>query len=207
MHDNPSFFSSRGDGRDRVQDKNTRRFPVENVSWFDAKQFCDKLSEWPDEKAKGRTYRLPTEAEWEYCCRGGHLFKKPSPPFHFGNSLSSTQANFDGMFPYGGAPQGRILNRTTKVGSYRNNPHPLGIYDLHGNVREWCADRFEYEYYKGSPQQDPPGPEKGNGRVVRGGSWISPGNLCRAASRSSEAPDARHDTIGFRVVLDVGAKN
>jgi formylglycine-generating enzyme required for sulfatase activity len=167
--------------------------------------FCRRLSELAEEKSKGRAYRLPTEAEWEYVCRGGPLFKEPSPPFHFGNSLSATQANFNGNYPYGGAPKGPYLERTTQVGSYP--PNPLGLYDLHGNVWEWCADWHDAEYYRRSPRQNPQGPEKGERRVLRGGSWGFYGSYCRAAYRYDLAPGVRYISSGFRVVLAVGAKN
>jgi len=192
---NPSWFKSTGDG------KNTRQFPVERVSWEDAVKFCGRLSERPEETAKGRLYRLPTEAEWEYACRGGPFVKKPSPPFSFGDSLSSTQANFNGNFPYGGAAKGAYLERTTKVGSYP--PNPLGVYDLHGNVWEWCADWYAAEY---SGRKDPQGPENGERRVLRGGSWNYFGRDCRAAYRNGCAPGARNDNLGFRVVLVAGAR-
>ena len=98
---------------------------MEHVSWDDAVAFCRKLSELPEEKKAGRVYRLPTEAEWEYACRAG-----TKTPFHYGNSLSSKQANFNGNFPYGGADKGPYLKRTAKVGSYAANA--FGLYDMHG---------------------------------------------------------------------------
>jgi formylglycine-generating enzyme required for sulfatase activity len=206
MGQNPSWFSSTGGGKDKVQGMDTRQFPVENVSWEDAVKFCRRLSERPEEKANGRAYRLPTEAEWEYSCRGGQFIKNPSPPFHFGNSLSSTQANFDGDFPFGNAPKGPYLGRTREVGFY--DPNDLGLYDLHGNVWEWCSDRYDPGYYQRSPRQNPQGPETGERRVLRGGSWhISPGRNCRAAFRHHDAPDGRFDNVGFRVVIVVGARN
>ncbi len=207
MGENPSFFSSTGGGKDKVQGMDTRQFPVESVSWEDALEFCRRLKERPEEKSKGRVYRLPTEAEWEYVCRGGHLFKSPSPPFHFGNSLSSTQANFDGNSPFGGAAEGPYLERTTKVGSYPTN-HPLGLYDLHGNVWEWCADWYDAGYYQRSPRprQDPQGPEKGERRVLRGGCWVIIGGYCRAAYRYFIASGGYSGRSGFRVVLVAGGR-
>ncbi len=127
MGKNPSYFSAAGDGKDRVKDMDTTRFPVEMISWADAVEFCRKLSEMPEEKQAGRVYRLPTEVEWEYACRGGTV-----TAFHYGAALSSTQANFRGNFPYGGAAKGPYLERTTKVGSYQ--PNAYGLYDMHGNV-------------------------------------------------------------------------
>ncbi|HTU19961.1 MAG TPA: SUMF1/EgtB/PvdO family nonheme iron enzyme [Gemmataceae bacterium] len=204
MGKNPSYFTSTGIFKDKVKDMDTRQFPVENVSWNDAGEFCWRLSQLPKEKANKRVYRLPTEAEWEYVCRGGPFFKKPSPPFYFGNSLSPTQANFNGNFPYGGAAKGTCLDRTTKVGSY--SPNPLGVYDLHGNVWEWCADWFDAEYYKRSPRQDPQGPENGVCRVLRGGAWDNFGRICRAAFRHNCMPGVRRN-CAFRVVLVPGARN
>jgi formylglycine-generating enzyme required for sulfatase activity len=198
MGQNPSHYSSTS-GKDKVRDMDTRLFPVENVSWEGAVEFCRRLSELPDERVIERTYRLPTEAEWEYVCRGGPSIKKPAPPFHFGNSLSATQANFDGNHPYGRAAKGQYLERPTAVGCYP--PNSLGLHDLHGNVWEWCADWYGAEYYQWSPRQDPPGPENGERRVMRGGSWYNEGRDCRAAYRLDAAPGDRDSLGGFRVVL------
>jgi formylglycine-generating enzyme required for sulfatase activity len=205
MRKNPSCFSSTGSDKDEVKGADTRQFPVENVSWDEAVEFCIRLSELPEEKAKEHSYRLPTEAEWEYCCRGGHCFKSPSPTFHFGNSLSSTQANFNGNYAYGGAAKKQSLHRPTKVGSYP--PNSLGLYDLHGNVREWCADWYDSKYYFRSPRQNPQGPEKGVYRVMRGGSWYITGRACRSAYRDTDLPGSRNGKNGFRVVLVIGARN
>ncbi len=204
MGKNPNYFSSTGAGKDTVNGMDTRQFPVDEVAWKDAVEFCRQLSKLPEEKANERLYRLPTEAEWEYISRDGPFFKKPSPPFSFGNSLSASQANFDGNFPYGGTAKGVYLERPTKVGSYP--PNPLGLYDLHGNVWEWCADWCDKDYYKNSPRQDPQGPENGERRVLRGGSWVSYGRLCRAAYRNGNAPGDRVNYYGFRVVLVAGAR-
>jgi formylglycine-generating enzyme required for sulfatase activity len=202
---NPSWFSSSGQGKDQVKGQDTRRFPVEFVSWEDAVEFCRKLSEMPEEKKHGRTYRLPTEAEWEYSCRGG---ASDSKPFYFKDGptswLSSTQANFEGNYPYGGAAKGPYLARPTPVGSYQ--PNAFGLFDMHGNVWEWCADWFDNKYYEKSPKKDPQGPEKGKRRVLRGGSWSLIGWLCRAAYRTSLEPGNRGDFIGFRVLLFAGAR-
>jgi formylglycine-generating enzyme required for sulfatase activity len=200
MGTNPSWFSATGGGKEKVEGKDTSRFPVEKVSWNDAVEFCKKLSEMPEEKRNGPMYRLPTEAEWEYACRGGASVK----PFHFGDSLSSTQANFDGNYPYGGADKGPYLERTTRVGSYDANA--FGLYDMHGNVWEWCADWYDKDYYKTSPRKDPPGPATGTYRVLRGGSWGSFGRGCRAAYRSFGGPGYRVSYLGFRVVLVAGAR-
>jgi formylglycine-generating enzyme required for sulfatase activity len=174
---------------------------VEDVSWNDAVEFCEQLSEMPEEKRAGRVYRLPTEAEWEYACRGG---ASSSKPFSFGDSLSSTQANFDGNYPYGGADKGPYLARTTRVGSYEANA--FGLYDMHGNVWEWCADWYDQNYYKDSPRNDPKGPATSTSRVLRGGSWLDVGRVCRAAFRYDFEPGDRNFIIGFRVVLVAGAR-
>jgi formylglycine-generating enzyme required for sulfatase activity len=190
MGTNPSCFSPTGNRKEQVAGQDTSRFPVELVSWIDAVKFCKKLSELPEEKRAGRVYRLPTEAEWEYACRGGASLK----PCHFGDSLSSTQANFGGN-----------LGRTTRVGSYPANA--FGLCDMHGNVWEWCADWYDGDYYKVSPRKDPKGPATGRNRVLRGGAWFLDGGSCRAACRGDLVPCFHVIYIGFRVVLVAGARS
>jgi formylglycine-generating enzyme required for sulfatase activity len=188
MGQNPSYLNDwKGGGPD---------FPVESISWDEAVAFCRKLSELPGEKAAGRVYRLPTEAEWEYACRGGLPL-----PFTSGVSLSSREANFNGNYPYGGAERGPYLERTTKVGSYP--PNPFGLYDMHGNVWEWCADFYERTYYRNSPRYDPPGPSHGSLRVVRGGSCYNIGRFCRAAYRFGVSPANRDIDVGMRVIMEL----
>ena len=140
MGTNPSFYSPTGDAKDEVKGLNTDDFPVERVSWHDAKQFCVKLSALPAETKAGRVYRLPAEAEWEYACRAG-----TTTPFHFGKSLSADQANFDERVDLPGENKGEWLGRTTKVGSYK--PNAFGLFDMHGNVLEWCEDWYKRDYY------------------------------------------------------------
>jgi formylglycine-generating enzyme required for sulfatase activity len=208
---NPSFFSSDGKGKPgeeygddnkpaggkgKVPGTDTGDFPVENVSWEEAVSFCKRLSERKEEKAAGRKYRLPTEAEWEYACRGGG---DRYQVFSFGDSLSSTQANFNGNNPYGGGAKGSYLERTCKAGSYK--PNAWGLYDMHGNVYEWCADWHGQDYYGKSPRQDPPGPAGGTDRVVRGGSWTFDGDQSRSALRGWVPPDSRWIDRGFRAVM------
>jgi formylglycine-generating enzyme required for sulfatase activity len=191
MGDNPAHFSCGGNVRDNDLD----RFPVESVSWEDAQEFLKKLAALSEEAKSRWGYRLPSEAEWEFACRGG---ADSSPlPFHFDQpsaSLSSTQANFAGNPPYGGAASGPSLRRPSKVGSYE--PNRLGLYDMHGNVWEWCHDW--YGLYPSSPATDPPGPADGSDRVVRGGSWSDDGRNCRAAVRVKGAPSFRNYDLGFR---------
>jgi len=189
---NPSFFSAAGNGKANVQGMETKRFPVEQVSWTDAVEFCRKLSELPAEKQAGRVYRLPTEAEWEYACRAG-----TTTVFHCGDRLSATQANFNGGTPYGGGAKGPFLERTTTVGSYA--PNAFGLYDMHGNVSEWCADWYG-DYPKDS-QKDPQGPQNGQSRVLRGGTWLLYGVHCRAAFRFYFDTGRGVRGVGFRVVL------
>jgi uncharacterized protein (TIGR02996 family) len=179
MGDNPSYFAATGEGCDEVKGVDTSRFPVEMVSWEDAVAFCGKLSALPEEKRWGRAYHLPSEAEWEYACRGGPVASVA--PFHFGYSLTSHQANFHGNHPHGTADRGPHLGRPTEVGSYV--PNCLGLHDLHGNVWEWCNDWYE----------------EGSSRVVRGGGWDSVGSGCRAAFRSWGRPSLRVIYLGFRL--------
>jgi len=163
--------------------------PVVNVSWNEAVEFCQKLS-----LKNGVEYRLPTEAEWEYACRAG-----TTTPFAFGSSLSSTQANIDGRYPYGGAAKGVYRERPTPVGSFPSNKY--GLHDMHGNVWEWCQSKHKpYPYKASDGRESISGSE---GRVLRGGSLSIDGDLCRSAFRGLNggvAPDVRSEYNGFRVV-------
>jgi len=187
----PAFFNVRNGG--------SPDHPVEQVTWDDACEFCRRLSALAVEKDAGHVYRLPMEAEWEYACRAG-----TTTAFAFGPSLSSNQANFNGNYPYGGALRGPYLQATSKVGSYPANA--FGLHDMHGNVWEWCHDYFDDAYYAMSPKEDPPGPAKGQYRVLRGGSWYTSGRSCRSAARNMSTPDVRSNFVGFRVVLAPGGK-
>jgi formylglycine-generating enzyme required for sulfatase activity len=171
MKDNPSHFHRKNGGGPE--------YPVEQVSWDDCVAFCEKMSALSGEKKAGRVYRLPSESEWEYACRAG-----TTTPFAFGAALGSDQANFDGNRPYGDAEVGPFLQQTSKVGTYAANVY--GLYDMHGNVWEWCSDWHT----------------PGSHRVLRGGSWNNSGHLCRSARRQKYAPDFRGDNVGFRVALD-----
>jgi formylglycine-generating enzyme required for sulfatase activity len=172
----------------KVAGIDTRRNPVEDVSYDDAMEFCRKLSEMPAEQAARRVYRLPTEAEWEYACRAG-----TTTCWYCGDDevgvvdAAWSMKNADGM--------------THPVGKKR--PNAWGLFDMCGNVSQWCADWFAAEYYKQSPPSDPAGPPDGAGRVHRGGSWNFPSPYCRSAYRPSDGPASRTHDIGFRVVADV----
>jgi formylglycine-generating enzyme required for sulfatase activity len=194
MGNNPSCFCATGGGKDMVEGLNTDDFPVEEVSWKEAAALLKKLAALPEEVKKVRHSRLPTEAEWEYACRGG----LPFSIFHSGNSLSSTQANVNDNFPHGNAAKGAHLARTCQVGCYP--PNANGLYDLHGNVWEWCQDWYDGEYDASSPQHDPAGPTKGPSRVLRGRSWNCKGSGCAASSRFSYQPGDRSSPLGFRLL-------
>jgi uncharacterized protein (TIGR02996 family) len=193
---NPSAFSAGGAQQQRVVRRQTRSFPVESVSWDDAVTFCKKLSALPAEKWAGRVYRLPTEAEWEYACRAWLT----GAPYHFGATLSGAQANINGRNPY--PPErtdlrGPNLTRTCKVGSYP--PNAWGLYDMHGNVWEWCADWYSQLPHCPGVNWDPQGPNGGHERVFRGGSWYCFARNCRAANRRTYGGPPGPNMIGFRV--------
>ncbi|HBJ36830.1 MAG TPA: hypothetical protein DDZ51_19155 [Planctomycetaceae bacterium] len=192
MGTNPSYFSAGGGGRDKITGMDTSRFPVEQVSWDEAVEYCRRLSALPAERAAGRVYRLPTEAEWEYACRAG-----TPTPFHFGSLLTSQQANFDGNYPYGTKKKGRYLKRTSAVSSYECNGY--GLFDTHGNVLEWCSDW--YGAYTASALVDPLGAATGSYRVCRGGGWFIGARRSRSADRDWNAPGHRINILGFRVAL------
>ena len=175
----PSYFSPLGDGKEKVWHfKDTSQFPRDSVSLEEAQEFCRRLSELPEEKKWGRAYRLPTEEEWEYACRAG-----TSTPFYFGKTISPEQANF-----------GNNLGRSTAVGYY-NSPNAFGLYDMHGNLLQWCDG--SYAPY----QKDLRDPNQIYSGVQRGGYWGSAGVGCRSASRYQGG--AANMYTGFRVALSV----
>ncbi|MBL8890085.1 MAG: SUMF1/EgtB/PvdO family nonheme iron enzyme [Planctomycetaceae bacterium] len=168
--------------------------PVEQVSWHDAQEFLLALNR----QESGKTYRLPTEAQWEYACRAG-----TTTPYWFGNELNGRQANCNGNYPYGTSNKGPYLEKTTPVGKYGANP--FGIFDQHGNIWEWCQDWYDAGYYQQFARQvavDPQGPASGSSRCLRGGSWNNRAVLCRSGFRVNHDPAARH-SIGFRVLLEL----
>ncbi|MBW4554394.1 MAG: SUMF1/EgtB/PvdO family nonheme iron enzyme [Trichormus sp. ATA11-4-KO1] len=171
--------------------KGNRR-PVEQVSWDDAVEFCEKLSQ-----KTGKTYRLPSEAEWEYACRAG-----TNTPFYFGETINTDLVNYDGNFPYGSAPKGEYRQQTTDVGKFP--PNSFGLYDIHGNVWQWCQDVYN-ENYQGAPTDGSAwlnGKEK-NINVLRGGSWVNGARYCRSPFRVKYACANSPYYVGFRVVAVV----
>ncbi|GMO66150.1 MAG: hypothetical protein Ta2A_14210 [Treponemataceae bacterium] len=177
------------------------KLPVETVSWYDAIEYCNKRSEWEGLKPmytvtqnffgndvswnwNANGYRLPTEAEWEYACRAG-----TKTPFNTGHKITTDQANYDN-YPY------YTHGKTTAVGSFA--PNGWGLYDMHGNVEEWCWDWLGD--YSGGAQTDPIGAVSGLSRVYRGGSWDNDGRHLRSAYRGSIIPAGYYNTVGFRVV-------
>ena len=165
--------------------------PVETVSWEDAREFCARLS-----ARTGHEYRLPSEAEWEYACRAG-----TTTPFAFGETITPEIVNYDGNYPYAEAEKGQDRNETIPVGSL-GLANAFGIYDMHGNVWEWCEDAF-VDSYEGAPVDGSARlSEGGSGsRVLRGGSWGHPSIDCRSASRNHSAPDVRLIGFGVRVAV------
>ena len=192
MGASPSIFSAKG-RRERVAGLNTDDFPVEgNVSWEDAMDFCRIVSSLPGVRDKGWVVDLPTEAEWEYAARAGTQTAFPN-----GDALSSERENFNGDNPYGGAAKGPRLRRPTTVGSYA--PNAWGLYDMLGNVQEWCKDWYVKDYQPGDQG------DKLN-RVIRGGAWNSSARDCRVAHRRAEDPARSDVATGFRVVVRLREK-
>jgi len=173
MGDNPSHFKG-------------EKCPVDSVSWDDAQAFISKMNGL---KAELKLC-LPTEAQWEYSCRAGS-----TAPFCWGQQIDSELVNFDGRYPYNKGHVSENREQTVDVKSLPCND--WGLYQMHGNVSEWCKDW--YEDYAVGPVTDPHGSASGIVRVLRGGSWISRGEHCRSACRDPDNPSRRHSLIGFRL--------
>jgi Uncharacterized conserved protein len=174
MGNNPSRF--KGDDR-----------PVEQVSWNDAQEFIRKLNR----KEGTNKYRLSTEAQWEYACRAG-----TTTPFYTGGCIFTNQANYNGSYPMPGCSKGEYRKKTTEVASFP--PNKWGLYDMHGNVWEWCHD-WKGDYLSGHVI-DPTGPSSGRRRVVRGGSWFGRPWDIRSANRYRCYPDNRDYNTDFRLI-------
>ena len=179
MGNNPSSFE--GESR-----------PVEYVSWHDAVEFCQKLS-----SKIGKIYTLPSESQWEYACRAG-----TATPFYFQHTVTSDLLNYNGTYPYGNAPRGEYRRETTDVGIFP--PNAFGLYDMHGNVSEWCQDIW-HNSYNGAPTDGSAWESGGNNsyRVLRGGSWSDSSRYCRCAGRVYSHADIRNNSRGFRIILSV----
>lgn len=165
--------------------------PVIGLTWFESEDFCKKLSQ-----LTGRTYSLPSESQWEYACRAN-----TTTFFSFGDLIDSDFVNYQSFHPFAPKPQGhKGINReqTTDVGIFP--PNAFGLYDMHGNVREWCLDEVNHYTYEGAPNDG--SPYFGNGvKITRGGSWRESFRQCHSAHRDAIAPQLRQDNIGFRIVL------
>jgi formylglycine-generating enzyme required for sulfatase activity len=167
--------------------------PVEQVNWFEAVEFCKRLS-----KLTGRNYRLPSEAEWEYACRAG-----TTTPFYFGETITTELVNYNSNYTYGNGPKGEDRKQTIPVGQFPANA--FGLYDMHGNVREWCADEW-HENYAGAPTDGSVWLNGNKDRSpLRGGSWVDNPDDCRSAIRLNFIRRDDHlNVIGFRLVCDGG---
>jgi formylglycine-generating enzyme required for sulfatase activity len=158
--------------------------PVETVSWDDCQEFCTTLTALLGGQA---AVRLPTETEWEFACRAG-----TTTHFHFGDAVNTDLANYNGMYSWNGSPRGKNRKSTTDVGTFA--PNPWGLFDLHGNVWEWCADVYRPYSVTGTEVSS-----ENQFRVIRGGSWVNYPWNCRSASRERYASASRYCNVGFRV--------
>jgi formylglycine-generating enzyme required for sulfatase activity len=177
MGENPSKF--RGNN-----------LPVETVSWNQSQEFCQKLS-----TKTGRNYTLPSESQWEYACRAG-----TTTPFYFGETITPDLGNYDGNSTYGNASKGSYRKKTTKVGEFP--PNDFGLYDMYGNVWEWCQDTWHKNYQDAPMDGSALTSRNNNAHILRGGSWISLPRYCRSATREDYTPDNRLYLIGVRVVCE-----
>jgi len=176
-----------------VRSQSEENHPVLRVSWNDAVAYCKWLS-----AKSGRHFRLPTEAEWEYACRAGS-----GTPFNTGENITTSQANYNGNYPYNNYPKGDARQNTVPVDSFA--PNAWGLYNMHGNVFEWCSDWYSGMYYDECKAKgmvtDPAGPAMGSYRVIRGGSWLNNAVYCRSADRRFSSPHNKLSLLGFRLVL------
>ena len=163
--------------------------PAYGISWQDAVAFARLLGE-----KSGLSFRLPTEAEWEYAARAG-----TETPFSTGATISTDEANYNGLYIFGDGRRGAFRESATPVASFPANP--FGLYDMHGNLWEWCADWYFKTYYRSSPPRNPKGPAKGKKKVLRGGSWYTKPRSVRSANRHADLPDSRVHDYGFRLVV------
>jgi formylglycine-generating enzyme required for sulfatase activity len=174
---------------DLKDSKNQDNHPVVDVSWYDAMEFCARLSIYTK-----KNYRLPSEAEWEYACRAG-----TTTPFHFGETISTELANYDGNHTYGRGEKGDSGRGTTAVDCFKV-ANAFGLSDMHGNVWEWCEDDW-HKNYEGAPTDGSAWRSKdSNRKVLRGGSWYSYPTLCRSAFRDTYDREDRGTSIGFRIM-------
>ena len=201
LNPDPSHFQNReGQAEGKVRllegEANTDNRPVENVSWLDAMEFCNRLSQ-----RTGRTFNLPSEAQWEYACRAGTI-----TPFHFGETITTDLANYNGRHTYADGPKGLNRSQTTPVGMLPANA--WGLHDMHGNVWEWCQDE-SHESYEGAPTDGrawmdvlevEKSKESEKLRLLRGGSWNYNPGYCRSACRLHDQPVNADTYVGFRVV-------
>ncbi len=175
---NPSHFNT---------DEN---FPVDSVSWQDASNFIEKLNKENDTTE----FRLPTEAQWEFAARG----KTEAAMYHTGNTITSEQANFNGSIAFGMNLRDKYRKSPVQAGNF--SPNAYGLYDMHGNVWEWCNDWYGENYYEDSPLKNPSGPDTGEMRVLRGGSWFRYSGHIRSATRYKNKPTGQYADTGFRIV-------
>jgi len=186
MNSNPSSFKG-------------PQLPVINVSWNDAQEFLTRMQSFDP----AHNYRLPTEAEWEYACRAGverefssEAFSSQGEEANAGKPSAPEES--DMILMTIGWFNANAFNHPHLVGQL--NPNAWGLFDMHGNVREWCQDWYDPNYYKSNLVDDPQGPQTGAMKVNRGGSWQSPANMCRSAARAYDLPTERSNLIGFRIV-------
>ena len=187
MGENPSWFRRGGGGHEQVKTIDTKQLPVDMVSWYDAVKFCERLGQLTEETKTKRRYRLPTEIEWEFACRAGTKTR-----FAWGDNLTAEHAHV--RFDAQGA------RRTLPIGSFA--PNAWGLFDMHGNVWEWCADEYRYQAYQSSTEQQTPLADASAPKVIRGGDWQSTANSARSANRDFTRATRRDLGNGFRVVLE-----